>query len=263
MYFEVDGHRTFAAGRLTPCTSALPPVVLVHGASMDHSVWVYHTRYFMHVGRAVVAPDLPGHGRSAGTPIASIEGMAAWLLRLCDALGLEEIALAGHSMGALAALEAAGLAPARVSRLALLGGAFPMPVSDLLLNAAQANSADARDMMMIWGHGANAQLGANPVSGIHIVNYATRLLEASQPGLLHTDLKACNDYAHGAEAAAAVRARTTLICGVEDRMTPVPAARQLAGQIAGATVATIAGSGHIMMSEQPEQTHRLLVAALA
>lgn len=262
MYFEVDGQTVFAAGALQ-ADSALPPVVLVHGAAMDHTVWVYHTRYFMHVGRSVIAPDLPGHGHSGGTPLNTIEAMAAWLLRTLDALGVGEVALAGHSMGALVALEAAGLAPTRVTRLALLGAAFPMPVSDMLLNAAKANAPESRDMMMIWGHGAAAQYGANPVAGIHIVNTATRLLEKAAPELLHTDLKACNDYAHGVEAAAAVRARTTFICGVEDRMTPAPAARQLAAGMANCSVATIAGSGHIMMSEQPELTHRQLVAAVA
>ncbi len=262
MYFEVDGQPVFTAGRLHDGADA-PPVVLVHGAAMDHTVWVYHTRYFMHVGRGVIAPDLPGHGHSGGAPLRSIEEMAAWLLRALDALGLHEVALAGHSMGALVALEAAGRAPQRISRLALLGAAFPMPVSDVLLNAAQANAPESRDMMMIWGHAAAAQYGANPVAGIHIVNTTMRLLEKAQPGLLHTDLKACNDYAHGLEAAAAVRARTTFICGVEDRMTPAPAARQLAAGMSNSTVATIAGAGHIMMSEQPELTHRQLVAAVA
>ena len=109
MYFEVDGARTFAAGRITGATDA-PVVVLVHGAAMDHSIWVYHTRYFMHAGRDVVAVDLPAHGLSDGAPLATIEDMAAWLERCLDALGISRAAVAGHSMGALAALELAGRA---------------------------------------------------------------------------------------------------------------------------------------------------------
>ena len=262
MYFEVAGQTVFAAGRLHGA-GALPPLVLLHGAAMDHTVWVYHTRYFMHCGRAVIAPDLPGHGHSAGAPLTSVEAMASWLVAVLDALALPEVALVGHSLGALVALEAAGRAPHRIARLALLGAAFPMPVSDLLLNAAQAESPQARDMMMIWGHAASAQYGANPVAGMHIVNSSMRLLEKAQPGLLYTDLKACNDYAHGAEAAAAVRARTTFICGTEDRMTPLAATRQLAAGMIDCAVVTITGSGHIMMSEQPELTHRQLLAAVA
>jgi pimeloyl-ACP methyl ester carboxylesterase len=81
--------------------------------------------------------------------------------------------------------------------------------------------------------------------------------------LLYNDLKACHDYAGGGAAAVAVTAPTTLICGSDDRMTPPAAARQFAVNFAQANVAVIRGSGHIMMSERPEHTHRELVAALA
>ena len=266
MYFnlpgELAGNRVFAAGNLAGKAPG-PAVVLLHGAAMDHSIWVYHTRYFMHIGRPVIALDLPGHGRSAGAPLPTVEAMAAWVLACCDALELPEIALAGHSMGALAALAAAGAAPARVSRLALLGCAFPMSVSDVLLNEARIDSQTARNMMMLWGHGGNAQIGGNPVAGIHIIQFAMRLLERAVPGVLFNDLNACNSYARGFDDAAQVRARTTLICGTDDKMTPLPAAHELAGRLSGARIERVAGSGHIMMSEQPEATHRALVAALA
>jgi pimeloyl-ACP methyl ester carboxylesterase len=262
MEFEVDGQRAAGAGRVRG-SAAGPAIVFVHGAAMDHSVWVYHTRYFAHNGRSVLALDLPAHGHSSGPPLPSIDAMASWLWRALDAAGLEQVALAGHSMGALVCLAAAAAQPARVARLALLGAAFPMPVSDALLEAARAERPAARDMMVVWGHAAAAQFGANPVAGIHIVWSALRLLERAAPGLLYNDLKACHDYAGGGAAAVAVTAPTTLICGSDDRMTPPAAARQFAVNFAQANVAVIRGSGHIMMSERPEHTHRELVAALA
>jgi pimeloyl-ACP methyl ester carboxylesterase len=261
MEFEVDGARVFAAGTL-PAEAAQPVVVLIHGAAMDHSVWVYHTRYFMHVGRAVIALDLPGHGRSAGRPLSTIEDMATWLLRCLDALDIERAALAGHSMGALVALASAAAASERIARLALLGCAVPMPVSEVLLAAARDDLPAAHDMMTVWGHGPRAQIGGNPVAGIHIMNFALRLFERAAAGVLHTDLGACNAYAGGIEAAARVAAPTTLICGAEDRMTPVAAARGLVQHFPAARLELIRGSGHIMMSERPEETHRQLVAAL-
>lgn len=260
MHFEVDGTDTFAAGRLTGDDA--PVVVLVHGAAMDHSVWVYHTRYFMHEGVAVLAPDLPAHGRSAGTPLTRIEDMAAWLERALDALGIGRVALAGHSMGALVALELAGRDPARVARLGLLGAAVPMTVSPQLLEEAQADSEVARDMMMLWGHGPGARIGGNAVAGINIITGAKRLLERARPGVLHADLAACNAYQGGLDAGRRVTAPTRLICGRDDRMTPAAAARELAAALPVCEVDVIPACGHIMMSEQPEQTHRRLVAAL-
>lgn len=262
MEFEVDGAPVFAAGAL-PSGNPQSTVVLVHGAAMDHSIWVYHTRYFMHVGRPVIALDLPAHGRSGGEPLPTIEAMAAWLGRCLEVLGIERAALAGHSLGALVALAHAAAAGDKVARLALLGCAVPMSVSEVLLGEARQDSQAARDMMMIWGHGAAAQIGGNPVAGVHIINFALRLLERARRGVLFNDLNACNAYGTGLDDAARVSAATTLICGSDDRMTPPAAARELARRLPQARVETIRGSGHIMMSERPEETHRSLVAALA
>lgn len=261
MKFEVDGAACFAAGEI-PADHTGPVVVLVHGAAMDHSVWVYHTRYFRHRRVAVVAPDLPGHGRSDGDALGSIEAIAAWLARMLDVLGVTEARVAGHSMGALAALELAALDPARVTRLALLGAAVPMAVSAPLLDAARENKPQARDMMMLWGHGPTAQIGGNAVAGVNIVKSGMRLLERARPGVLFTDLNACNEYTEGPAAAARVTAATRLICGRDDKMTPARAARELQAAIDHCEIETIADCGHILMSEQPEQTHRALVGAL-
>ncbi|MGR8920314.1 MAG: alpha/beta fold hydrolase [Gammaproteobacteria bacterium] len=260
MDFTIDGQGVYAAGSGAGEGERL--ILLVHGAAMDHTVWTYHTRYFSHVGAAVAAVDLPGHGRSAGAPLESIEAMADWLAACLDHFGAERAAVAGHSMGSLAALELAARAGARVERLALLGCAVPMAVSDMLLDAARADKPVARDMMMLWGHGPQAVMGGNPIAGIVMLTSAMRLLERAAPGVLFTDLNACNAYAGGLDAAARVTAATRLVCGAEDRMTPNRAARELAGHIQDCRMDVIPACGHILMSEQPEHTHRCLVEAL-
>ena len=137
-----------------------------------------------------------------------------------------------------------------------------MPVSEQLLEAAREDSPQARDMMMLWGHGFGAQFGANPVAGIHVMNTALRLLERAQSGLLFNDLYASNAYLRGTKAAAQVTAVTTIICGAQDRMAPYRAALDLASVIANCSIELIDRCGHILMSEQPERTHQKLVAAL-
>jgi pimeloyl-ACP methyl ester carboxylesterase len=261
MQFTVDGIATFAAGHIPP-GHAGTVVVLLHGAAMDHTVWTYHTRYFMHRGMAVVAPDLPAHGQSHGTALSSIADMAAWLGRCLDELGARRVALAGHSMGALVALQLAAEDDARIERLALLGAAAPMVVSDQLLDAARIDSPLARELMMFWGHGAGARMGGNAIAGINIVKTAMRLLERAPAGLLYTDLNACNAYLDGEQAGRRVRAATRLICGQNDKMTPPKVARKLADVLANGALEVIPDCGHMLMSEQPEFTHRALVNAL-
>src|SRR4051812_22340975 len=99
---------------------ARPAIVFVHGAQHDHSVWTGQSRRFAENGWRVLAVDLPGHGRTPGPALASVEAMADWLLALLDAAGVASALLAGHSMGSLVALEAAARQPARVRGLALL-----------------------------------------------------------------------------------------------------------------------------------------------
>ena len=71
-------------GRSIP---SLPAIVLLHGAGFDHTTWALHTRWFAHHGFGVLAPDLPGHGRSGGKPLQTIADMADWTAALLDAAG--------------------------------------------------------------------------------------------------------------------------------------------------------------------------------
>ena len=136
MLLKIDGHDAYCYTGGKPFDAALPTVVFIHGAQNDHSVWILQTRYFAHHGFSVLAVDLPGHGRSQGPALKSVEAMADWLLRVLDAAGVQTASLVGHSMGSLIALETQAKAPARVAKLALVGTAYPMKVSDTLLNAA-------------------------------------------------------------------------------------------------------------------------------
>lgn len=259
MRFELDGAEVFAHGRVE---GDAPTIVLIHGAAMDHSVWVYNTRYFLHRGYSVLALDLPGHGASTGELLDSVERMAAWVARVVEHLGVGPVRVAGHSMGALVALAYAASAGERVSHLALLGAAVPMAVSDTLLDAARADSPEARAMMVLWGHGPKAHLGGNRVAGLTIGQGAMRLLERAGPGVLFNDLNACNAYLDGMQAASSVSAQTRLVSGTDDKMTPPRAARALAEAMPSCAVDVIPDCGHIMMSERPEATHRALVRAL-
>ncbi len=262
MNLTVDGNDVFAATGGQPFDAVRDSIVFVHGAGMDHTVWALQPRYFAHHGRNVLAVDLPGHGRSAGAPLSSIEDMAAWLGRLLDAAGVRTAALAGHSMGALVALAAAAELKSKVRALALLGAAPKMPVHPDLLAAAQANQHLAVDLVTSWGHGRAGHLGGNRAPGLWLMGGAERVLERSAPGVLHGDLAACDAYAGAMAAAAKVSCPCRIVAGDGDLMTPAKAGAKLAGAIAGAEITLIAGSGHMMMLEKPDETLDALRAVL-
>ena len=79
MEFQYDGHKVFSGTGRETYQPAQPSVVFIHGAGMDHTVWLVFERYFARHGYNVLALDLPGHGRSGGDPLPSIEAMADWV----------------------------------------------------------------------------------------------------------------------------------------------------------------------------------------
>ena len=97
-------------------------------------------------------------------------------------------------MGGAVALEAAAALGARVTRLALLGTAAAIPVSEPLLSAAREEPQRAYQMMTAWAHGAAARLGGNPAPGLWMTGGTLALFARNAPGVLAADLGACNAW---------------------------------------------------------------------
>ena len=192
------------------------------------------------------------HGRSDGPALMTVEEIAEWIGALLDAAGIREATLVGHSLGSLASLEAAAHAPERVTRLALLGAAAPMTVSDDLLDAARRDDHVAFELINGWSHSAGKQLGGNTVPGWWMLGQNMRLMERSRPGVLATDLAACHRYANGVEAARAVRCPTLVVIGARDIMAPPKSAQALIEALPSARVVTLPDTGHALMAEQPD-----------
>ena len=255
MIYTVNDRAAYAYTGGKAFDAALPTVVFIHGAQNDHSVWGLQSRWFAHHGYGVLAVDLPGHGRSAGPALASVEQMADWLLALLDAAGVARALLAGHSMGSLVALEASHRAPGRVRGLAMLGTTYPMKVSDALLATSRDDENTAIDMVNIWSHSSIAHKPSSPAPGFSVMGGARRLMQrmsAINPEqLFHTDFSACNAYANGEAAAQAAACPTVFIFGSKDMMTPPRSTRMLTGAIAHGKIVTV-DAGHSLMSEQPD-----------
>jgi pimeloyl-ACP methyl ester carboxylesterase len=83
-------------------------------------------------------------------------------------------------------------------------------------------------------------------------------LERLAPGVLHADLKACNDYTLAGE----VKCPTLFILGRRDMLTPPRAAKPLQDKIAGAKTVLIDYSGHSLMAEAPDATLDALIEFL-
>jgi pimeloyl-ACP methyl ester carboxylesterase len=254
MDLRLENKKAFAYTAAHQLDPKKPTIVFVHGAGLDHSGFGLQSRYFGYHGWNVLALDLPGHGRSAGPPVASVCGMADWLFLFLDALKIQTANLVGHSMGALVALECASRQPARVERIALIGVAYPMKVSEAFLDAARRNDHAAYDMETIWGHAAQVPLAGNPNPGMWMYGDTLARLRRLAPGVLYNDLKACHDF----ELSGNVACPALLVLGKRDVMTPPKGALSLAEKIKAKTV-TVSFSGHSLMAEAPDATLDALI----
>lgn len=266
MKLDVQGRAAYAYSGGKPFADDGPCVVFIHGALNDHSVWTLLARWVAHHGHRVLAVDLPGHGRSDGPPLASIEATADWVLALLDAAGVRSATLVGHSMGSLIALEAAAQAPERAAALVMVGTAYPMKVSPALLATAHDDPARAIALVNAFSHSGIAAKPSYPGPGAWLHGGNAALMQRIQDGgaaagnLFEHDFRVCDTYAHGIEAAAQVRCPAHVILGTRDVMTPLKAAQPLAAAL-NACITRIA-AGHALMQEAPDAVLAALREAL-
>ena len=127
-----------------------------------------------------------------------------------------------------------------------------MTVGPDLLKAAEANDQAAIDMVSIWGLGFRPSSAAAWRRACGCMAARSACCSAAAPGVLFTDLAACNAYQDALAAAAQVTVPTTLILGERDMMTPAKAGKALAAAMPQARTMVLPGAGHMMMTERPD-----------
>lgn len=262
MYLTVNGARTYCYTGGKPFDAARPTVVFIHGVLNDHSVWILQSRYLANHGFNVLAVDLPGHCKSEGEAPATVEEAADFVGALLDAAGVQRAALVGHSWGSLIAMEAAARLQARVSHLVLVGTAFPMKVSPALIEASLNDPMKALAMVNVF---SRSTLAAPPsalgpgtwVYGAGMALGRRVLASNTKVNVFHRGFVACNSYANGEQAIAAIACPVLFLLGGMDQMTHPKAAQGLikAAKAAGRQVQVVSlPVGHHQMTETPDAT---------
>ncbi len=262
MHIQVNGAAIYCHTGGKAFDAAKPTVVFIHGVLNDHSVWALQSRYMANHGWNVLAIDLPGHCRSGGDAPATVEQGADFIGALLDAAGVQRAALVGHSWGSLIAMEAAARLKDRISHLVLVGTAFPMKVSPALIDASLNDPMKALTMVNVfsrstlapvpsalgpgtWVYGAGMALGKRVLASNRAVN------------VFHRGFVACDSYANGEAAVAAIACPVLFVLGAQDQMTHPKAAQGLirTARAAGKQVQLVnVPCGHHQMTEAPEET---------
>ncbi len=227
------------------------PVVFVHGSGATHLIWGSQVRALGEIARAV-ALDLPGHGKSSPPGRTAVAAYGEAVIGLLDALGFARAMIVGHSLGGAIA-QSLGLShPDRVAALGLVGtGARLRVLPAILEGILSATDYDATVQSIVeYSHAADL----DP----EMRRRAEEELRACAPQVAHDDFAACDAF-DVMSRLGEIRAPTLILCGREDRLTPVKYSEFLAARIPGAKLVLIDRAGHSAMLEQPDEVNRALV----
>jgi pimeloyl-ACP methyl ester carboxylesterase len=230
-----------------------PPVVLIHGEGGDQLSWPSELRRLP--GYRSFTLDLPGHGKSAGPGLQSVPDYARIVVDFLGAARLSRAVLVGHGMGGAIALTLACDFPETVAGIVLVAVGARLPVASSLLENA-ANPSTFPLALQAW----QAAL-CGPNTPPRIKEAISRRLSVIRPTLLHGDLLACDGF-DLSESLGSIRSPALVICGTEDKFTPLRYSEDLASAIPGAALQTIDGAGHLVAQEQPRRLAGLLTIFL-
>lgn len=235
------------------------PAVFLHGLGGSRTSWDAQLQELGALRRCI-AWDMPGYGRSSGTPV-SLEQLADAAAQLVTELGAGPADIVGLSMGGMIAQHLALRHPQLVSSLALLdtspafgmNGTTPEQWLDARLDPirAGATAAEIAPAVIngIAGPGSTHEQRASAIASMRRISTAS--LMAACAALVRHDLR---------DRLAEIAVPVTVLIGSDDLETPLAYAEALTSAINGAELHVIDGAGHLCNIERPEQVNATLAA---
>ncbi|MBI5721544.1 MAG: alpha/beta fold hydrolase [Burkholderiales bacterium] len=255
-----------AAG--APAAAAGPLAVLLHGVGGGRQGFAHTGAALAGLGMRVLAADQPGYGHSASIEPYDIAGMAEAVRRLIVwAAGDDDgsALIVGHSMGGMVAQELMARTPQHASALVLAATSPAFGPADGAWQAEFLRSRFAPLDAGLGMPGLAAQLvpamAGRDARAERLAE--ARALMAGVPEATYRRALAALVRFDRREALARIAVPTLVVTGEDDRTAAPEVARRMAARIAGAELAIVPGTGHLLMLEQPEAFDRVLLPFVA
>jgi 2-hydroxy-6-oxonona-2,4-dienedioate hydrolase len=216
------------------------PIVLVHGLGVSSDYWWRNGPWLAAAGHRVLAPDLPGFGRSPG-PVTglSVVEQAAALLAWADAMRLDAAVYVGHSLSCQTALQLAADRPSRVAGL-VLAAPTGEPARHRLVKQAVGLARDVpRESLRLIAEVFAAYVHAGP----------RRFWRTWTLGGRHDPLPLLPR----------ITSPGRVLLGTRDPVVPRDFARELARGLGAEDVTWIDGAAHALIFSHPDGVNRAIV----
>ncbi len=242
-YIEFDNHRYYYAGDFDRDGV---PLVFCHGSGGGHHHWLYQLKDLKESANPITV-DLPGHGRSEGEPANEVAAYRDWLHRFCKSAGLGPAVMAGHSLGGAIALDYALNYPDDTLGLILVGSGGRLRVLPTFLEELNKGTVPETLASFLYGPAASKEL----------LEKGKKEVKDTAASIYYADLSACDKF-DVMEELHRIQKPVQIICGSEDRLTPVKYSHFLEEKLSDGQVKIIDGAGHMVMLEEPDQVNRAI-----
>lgn len=228
-----------------------PTLLFVHGAGQRAYTWRFQEKVFKnHPKLNYIALDLPGRAGSEGKGLKTVSEYKNFVLEFIDALNLDNLILAGHSMGGGIAMLMALENPEKVKALILIATSAKLSVAEQTLEKVRDNYQEFFELSP-----TRAFADESP-EALKVV-YREGLVDTGSE-VCYGDLMACNvfDIMNEVER---IDLPTLIISAEKDIMTPAKYGEYLHQKIYGSEFHLIKGSGHFVMQEKAKKVNDLLL----
>jgi 3-oxoadipate enol-lactonase len=231
------------------------PIIFIHGFPFDKSSWQPQMAFFQDTHRAI-AYDIRGFGTSgAGEEKASMYLFADDLVKFMDALEIDKAIVCGLSMGGYILMNAMQRYPQRFEAIILSD-------TQCIADSEEAKAKRQKTILDIKESGlssfsegfVNAIFSQTALENENKwVAEIKKIIISTPVEIITGTLSALAERSETCSSLAAIDIPTLILCGREDKVTPVAQSEQLHREIATSTLHIIDKAGHVSNLEQPDE----------
>ena len=246
---EVDGRRLSYLSAGGPAGG--PAMLLIHGSGVSARSWTNQLRGLGDT-LPVLAIDLPGHGESDPSAVASVEEYAQAVEGALDALRHGSVIAVGHSLGGAVAIALAARRPDAVRGLVLLGSCAKIPHTDSVGERVLAALPGPLRKIVFFSMARKILFA--PGAPAHAVRLGLEELRSCRPETILKDVRAAKAM-DLSDQAVRLHVPTLILCGGRDTLTPPALSEHLSWLIARSRLRIIEGAGHMLPLESPDRVN--------
>ena len=236
------------------------PIVLLHAFPLNGRMFEPQMEAVAET-RRLVAPDLPGFGRSPRTPAQpDVRYYAECIRGLLDRLGLERVVLGGVSMGGYVTFECIRLFSGRVSGL-ILANTRPEPdTEEMRENRKKMAQRVAEEGVEILIELQMERLLARSTleNDEEVVDKVRAMILESSPDGVVAALGAMRERPDSTSLLPKINVPTLVVGGEEDAISSPEVMAAMAGKIPDSRHLTLPRAGHLSNLEAPEEFNAAL-----